>query len=82
MAQFANITYTQHALERMNQRRISHQQVEATLEYPDKTYPSRGKLIAEKMTVHGNTLRVVYSETSNGFKVSTAVVITVMRISP
>ncbi|MEM6427677.1 MAG: DUF4258 domain-containing protein [Deinococcota bacterium] len=82
MSRYNRIIYTQHALERMSERRISQRQVERTLEQPDKTYPSDGKLVAERVTVHGNTLKVVYSETANGLTITSAIVITVIRISP
>jgi hypothetical protein len=77
---YAKITYAFHARKRMKQRRISERQVIRTLEEPDMTYPSKGKLVAERRTTQGNTLRVVYIESPEGPQVVSAVVITAIRI--
>lgn len=76
---FAVIQYTQHALNQMDKRRISKKQVESVLQRPDTTYESRGRHVAERVTVHDNMLRV--TETPQGTVVTTALVITAIRIS-
>jgi hypothetical protein len=78
---FAVIQYTQHALDQMDKRRISKKQVESVLQRPDTTYESRGRHVAERVTVHDNVLRVVYTETPQGTVITTALVITAIRIS-
>ena len=50
----------------MKERRISEDQVLSTLNNPDRTYPSRGKQVAERQTGAGNTLRVFYIDRPEG----------------
>lgn len=51
-----------HARKRMQRRKISRAQVERTLQDPDRTYESWGKLAAEGETAAGNTVFVYYVE--------------------
>lgn len=64
----------------MRERSISKKQVERAIEQPDRLAYEGGKLVAERDTSAGNTIRVVYVErlTSDG---ETAHVVTVIRIS-
>ncbi len=55
-----------HARKRMRRRRISRAQVERTLQDPDRTYESWGKLAAEGATEAGNTVFVYYVEPAPG----------------
>ena len=77
---FSVVTYSNHARERMTERSISKRQVELTLFRPDSVRLSKGRLIAERRTTAGNTIRVVYREqlTNQG---QTAHVITVIRLA-
>lgn len=78
---FLVVTYSQHALDRMGERNIGKNQIERTLHQPDKvTLQKDKKLVAERVTSHGNTIRVVYVErlTGNGPE---AHVVTVIRIA-
>lgn len=61
-AKYAQVTYAAHARLRMRERFISERQIVNTLEQPDRSFPSKGKLVAERATARGNTLRVVYVE--------------------
>lgn len=78
---FTLIEYTQHALDQMDKRRVGRNQVESTLNNPNRTRFDRGCLIAERDTAYGNFVRVVYVEklTDSG---TVARVVTVIRISP
>lgn len=63
------ITYARHALEQMTRRRISRDQVERAIASPSRRYPSTtppGRLIAERVSEMGNTLRVVYIVVETG----------------
>jgi hypothetical protein len=51
-----------HARKRMQRRKISRAQVERTLQDPNRTYESWGKLAAEGETAAGNTVFVYYVE--------------------
>ena len=73
--------YTTHAREQMTLRRISESQVERVVLKPHRRYESRGRLVAERDTEHGNTVRVVYTEEEGRAQVITAVIITAIRIS-
>ena len=64
----------------MCQRRVSERQVERVIDAPDRTGPSAnppGRIVAERDTAVGNTLRVVYVERDRG---ATDFVLTVYRI--
>ena len=66
-----NIVFTTHANERMKQRRISHQEIEAVLEKPDTIfYTYEDKKIALKY-FKNKTIKVVFSQ-----KDETVVIIT------
>ena len=74
------VVYTNHARGQMTKRRISERQVEQVIIAPTSTRPSTnppGRIIAERVTAAGNTLRVVYRDADGGM---TALVITVIRI--
>jgi hypothetical protein len=77
---FSVVTYSEHALDRMELRSIARNQVERTLHEPDRLTLQKDKLVAERSTSHGNTIRVVYVErlTGNGTE---AHVVTVIRIA-
>lgn len=82
MTPVPRITYTRHARDQMAERRISDAQVGRIITNPSRRYPSMnpsGRIIAERMTDQGNTLRVVYVEraTEEGVGIR---VITVIRI--
>ncbi|MEA2524024.1 MAG: hypothetical protein QOF73_1251, partial [Thermomicrobiales bacterium] len=76
----AVVTYSQHARDRMDERSISKGQVERTIAQPDRLTYEGSKLVAERRTSAGNTIRVVYVErlTDDG---TAAHVVTVIRIS-
>ena len=74
--------YSNHARKRMRERNISRRQVESVVKRPDRQYPDpedAALTIAERLTDMGNTLRVVYAETSSGLELRTVVVVTVIR---
>jgi prolyl oligopeptidase PreP (S9A serine peptidase family) len=75
---YGRIDYDIHARENMVKRRISARQVLTTLNRPDRVVPTHSdRLIAERRTEAGNTIRVVYVEQHGG---TTAYVITVYRV--
>jgi hypothetical protein len=61
----------------MRDRKIAPHKVERAIASPDTVTTSRGKLVAEKATAMGNTIRVVYAEEASG---TVAHVVTVVRI--
>lgn len=76
---YGRVEYHPHARLRMRQRRVSEQQVARVIDAPDRTGPSvdpPGRIVAERDTAIGNTLRVVYVERDRG---ATAFVLTVYR---
>jgi Domain of unknown function (DUF4258) len=80
VGKFARVTYAPHALDQMRKRLIGEGQVERTIAQPDRTAPSvrpLGRIVAERVTAAGNTLRVVYVEFDDGAE---AHVVTVIRI--
>jgi hypothetical protein len=80
VGKFARVTYAPHALDQMRKRLIGEGQVERTIAEPDRTAPSTsppGRVVVERTTAAGNTLRVVYVELDGGLE---AHVITVIRI--
>ena len=82
MANEPLVIYTRHAREQMAERRIAAAQVERTIANPTRRYPSTnppGRLIAERVTAMGNTLRGVYVERPAAQGVAVHV-ITVIRI--
>ena len=55
------VSYSQHAMDRMRQRRVSPQQVVGVLANPDKTYlGAHGSMMAEKSFGPGATVWVVF----------------------
>jgi len=76
---YARIDYHPHAQARMAARRIAPRQVARVLAAADRAYPGNqpGRLVAERDTAAGNTLRVVDVERDGG---ATAYVLTVIRI--
>ncbi len=60
---YTTIRIHPHARKRMQRRKISRAQVERTLQNPDRSYESYGKLAAEGDTQAGNTVFVYYVET-------------------
>ena len=76
------VTYSRHARDQMALRLISERQVERTIDAPNRRSPSTnptGRLIAERETEAGNTLRVVYVDRSTPTG-DAAHVVTVIRI--
>lgn len=74
---YQRIVYHAHARDRMRLRSIAEHQVLATLNRPDRLFPSHsGRLVAERDTTAGNTLRVVFVEQVGD---TTAFVLTVIR---
>lgn len=63
---YEGIRYHSHARKRMRQRKISRAQVERTLQNPDRSYESWGKLAVEGTTAEGNTVFVYYVEPAPG----------------
>jgi hypothetical protein len=61
----------------MRDRKIGANQVERTIAAPDSLATSRGRIVAERATAMGNTIRVVYAEEASG---TVAHVVTVIRI--
>jgi hypothetical protein len=62
VGKFARAATAPHALDRMRKRLIGEGQVERTIAQPDRTAPSLrppGRVVAERVTAAGNTLRVV-----------------------
>ena len=77
---YGRVEYHPHARLRMRQRRVSERQVERAIESPTRRQPSTnppGRIVAERDTAVGNTLRIVYVEREGG---ATAFVLTVYRI--
>jgi len=77
---FSKVEYHPHATMRLRMRHISEAQVERTVRFPDRIYASTnppGRLIAERHTAAGNTVRVIYVERDGG---TTAHVLTVYRM--
>jgi len=77
---YGRVEYHPHARLRMRQRHVSERQVERAIENPTRSEPSAdppGRIVAERDTAVGNTLRVVYVERDRG---ATAFVLTVYRI--
>ena len=80
VGKYARVTYAPHAFDQMRKRLIGEGQVERTIAHPDLTTPStspRGRIVAERVTAVGNTLRVVYVELDGGTE---AHVVPVIRI--
>ncbi|HET7034074.1 MAG TPA: DUF4258 domain-containing protein [Thermomicrobiaceae bacterium] len=72
------VEFHPHARLRMAERRISENQVLHTLNEPDRRYPSYdGRTVAERDTMPGNILRVIYVERLQG-----VLVLSVIRIAP
>lgn len=63
---YERIRYHTHAHKRMRRRKISRAQVERTLQNPDRSYKSWGKLAVEGATAGGNTVFVYYVEPAEG----------------
>jgi hypothetical protein len=75
---YARIDYDRHARDKMRERLVSERQIAAALNRPDRLLAGHsGRLIAERDTAAGNTLRVVFVEQRGG---TVAYVITVYRV--
>jgi hypothetical protein len=82
-SRYHEIIISEHARIRMRERRISEQQVARTINQPDVVkVGAKNRLIAERATSQGNTIRVVYIETQDGPLLVSAVVVTAVRIAP
>jgi hypothetical protein len=75
MPRLAWVTYSDHALERMAQRRISRADVEAALEFGEGFVDEDDNLAFELRTVYGWAIRVIVVDEGD-----TARVITAMRL--
>jgi len=76
---YRRVEYHPHARKRMVERKIGEHQVARTIAEPATLVPSQShpeRLIAERPTAAGNTIRVVYEERDAG---ATAFVWTVIR---
>ena len=63
---YESIRYHSPARKRMRRRKISRAQVERTLQNPNRSYESWGKLAAEGVTAEGNIIFVYYVEPGLG----------------
>jgi hypothetical protein len=67
-----NFAYTDHAKERMAERRISKENIERALRKPDDVSNTKsGRKIARKL-IKNKLLRIVYEEENGNFMVITA----------
>ena len=76
------VTYSRHARQQVATRLVADAQVERTIANPTRQYSSTdppGRVVAERLTAAGNTLRVVYAEVATATGV-VAHVVTVIRI--
>ena len=81
VGKYVAVTYHPHARRRMQLRLISEAQVERAIADPTRTAPSTnppGRIVAERVTAGGNTLRVVFVERSTPAGVE-AFVLTAIR---
>lgn len=76
---YAFISFTAHGEYRLRVRNIAEGEVRETLEHPQALYRNEGKLVAERFTDRGSTLRVVYIERTSEHGIS-ARIISVVRI--
>ena len=77
---YAVITFSRHARDQMRQRLIGEELIERTILQPDRTRESTTppeRIIAERVTAAGNTIRAVFVELDGR---SRAHVVTVIRI--
>lgn len=82
IGKYVAVTLHPHALGRMGLRLVSRRQIELTIAAPTRTSPISnppGRIVAERITLAGNTVRVVYVErpVTGGIE---AYVLTVIRI--
>jgi hypothetical protein len=75
--QLEDLSFSPHALKRLSERRISERQVLNTINHPSefRTRPD-GRVVADRLTIAGNTLRVIYVLSEQGL-----LIVTVMRIA-
>lgn len=71
MAGPMKVIYTDHARERMNERKIPEADVEHVLNAPETSYPGKnaGTRVAERNLPSGVTMKVVYQPINAGVKV-------------
>ena len=81
MPNYVRVTYSPHATDQMLDRKVTHNQVVLAIAYPDNEYVSKERKVAERLTSHGNTIRVVYTEILAEPSGTEAHVITVVRMS-
>jgi hypothetical protein len=77
---FDRLTYSQHALERLGEHKLTDAIIRATLNRPHNEYVSRGNDVAEILTSNGSTIRVVYTEVPSVSGGKALHVITVVRM--
>lgn len=71
MSRFASISYTQHAIERIKQRRISENEVEVALGIGEGRPDDDGTWVYELRTIHRRGLRVIVFEDGGVARVKT-----------
>ncbi|MEJ7841807.1 MAG: DUF4258 domain-containing protein [Rubrobacter sp.] len=76
---FEKIKLSNHARKRMRQRNIPRNQILRTLNEPERVYPSKGKMVAERSTEAGNVIQVVYVERAGDYGEDAFVVSLVRR---
>ncbi|WP_084709535.1 DUF4258 domain-containing protein [Rubrobacter aplysinae] len=60
---YERLSYTRHALIRMEERGVQESDVLRVLNNPDLTYPSYGKRVSEDVFEGGRLLRIVFVDT-------------------
>lgn len=78
---FERIKLSNHARKQMRNRNIPRRQIMRTLSDPERTYPGKeeGVLVAERPTLAGNTIQVVYVEAPEEHPGYDAFIITLVR---
>ena len=62
MSNFEKIRLSNHARKRMRQQNLPRNQILRTLNEPERQYKSGDQMVAERSTVAGNVVQVVYVE--------------------
>jgi hypothetical protein len=75
VAHFTNVVYTRHAIDRMQQRRISKEEVEAVLRFGEGYLDDDEFWVFEMESLHDRRLRVIVTESGDDARV-----VTVMRL--
>jgi len=60
------IIFTKHATQRLIERKIPKKDIEKTIKFPDKIYPSfNNKKVAQKKILRNKTIEVIYTKKQN-----------------